>query len=63
MSSNIKIEINPDGIDALSKDISDNISKSGINITCPECGKDSIIHSNEFHCPYCGHQLQVEFRL
>ena len=57
MKAKTEIKINPDGLETLAKEISDNISKSGLTVTCPECGEKSVIHSNEFQCPHCGNQV------
>lgn len=63
MKSNINFKLDPDGLDKLAKQVASNIESTGVDVTCPKCGKASKLHSNEFQCPHCGHKMYVEFRM
>ena len=63
MNHSIKIDFNPDWMDELSKEISENIQKSGIEVACPYCGKPVTVYSNTGTCPNCEKEFEVNILL
>lgn len=41
----------------------DSISKTGIDIECPHCGKSVTVTAGENICNHCGNQINVDFDL
>lgn len=63
MSNSIKIDFNPNWMDDLSKEISENIQNNGIEAPCPYCGKPVTVYSNTGTCPNCKKEFEVTFSL
>ena len=47
----------------LMKEISANIQKNGIDVTCPYCGKPVKVYSNIGTCPDCEKDFEVNISL
>lgn len=63
MSSKLKIKFNKNGMSDLMKEISANIQKNGIDVTCPYCGKPVKVYSNIGTCPDCEKDFEVNISL
>ena len=58
MSKNIRIDFNKNWMDDLSKEISKDIQKNGIEVSCPYCGKPVTVYSNTGTCPDCEKEFE-----